>query len=519
MTQKSEATPVLYVDDALTVEDGLASAFERRDRSFEVVGARTVREGTTVADERAIECVVAVHDLPDGTGIDLLESVRATDGELPVVLTVEESSEDLAVAAISAGVTEYLRRSGEPNYDRLAETVEAVVSSTRSQQGRDRTDQYVRELASATNDVVWMVTPEWDEVLFVNSRYRDVWGQEVGELYERPTAFFEAIHPDDRARARDATDRLAGGEAAEIEIRVNPTESFGRAVRIQAEPILADDGSVVRIVGFSRDVTDRKRRETELERIRDYFAEAERLGDLGAWELDANDELHWTAGTRRLHGVDETYEPTVAKAIAFYHEDDRDRVREAIEETRETGEPYDIQARLCLADGETRWVRTRGTTIVEDGERVGLRGFIQDVTAQREREAALRQAKAQLENALEAGAVGTWEWDIRNDRMVAGPEFARTFGVDPEVARQGAPLDRYVDAIHEADRERVVRKIEAAVEAGGEYEEEYRLRDADGNTRWLAVRGHVETDESGQPVRFPGVAVDITAQKRSERDS
>ncbi|WP_247004022.1 sensor histidine kinase [Halosolutus gelatinilyticus] len=141
----------------------------------------------------------------------------------------------------------------------------------------------------------------------------------------------------------------------------------------------------------------------------------------------------------------------------------------------------------------------------------------QDITDQKERERFLEDAKAQLEAATEAGAVGTWEWYVPEDRFVAGSSLARQFGVDPDQAREGVPLERFVSSIYEEDRERVTTKIEAALRSCGEYEAEYRTRNIDGNLRWVVARGHVECDEDGEPVRFPGALTDITERKKYQQ--
>ena len=153
-----------------------------------------------------------------------------------------------------------------------------------------------------------------------------------------------------------------------------------------------------------------------------------------------------------------------------------------------------------------------------DGEVFAATAMSQDVTERQEREEALRDAKLQLEAATEAGAVGTWEWQIPEDRFVTGPSFAKTFGVDPEAAREGVSLDEFVGAIHEDDRDRVEGLVEEAVSTCGDYEAEYRVRDAEGELRWVVARGHVRCDEAGEPLTFPGALTDITERKRAERE-
>ncbi|WP_436348723.1 sensor histidine kinase [Natronorubrum sp. FCH18a] len=141
----------------------------------------------------------------------------------------------------------------------------------------------------------------------------------------------------------------------------------------------------------------------------------------------------------------------------------------------------------------------------------------QDVTEQKERERFLQDTKAQLEAATEAGAVGTWEWHVPEDRFVAGASLARQFGLDPDEAREGVSLDHLISSIYKEDREHVEAKIEDVLESCGEYETEYRVWNEDDELRWVVARGHVECDEDGNPVRFPGALTDITERKKNQQ--
>ncbi len=70
--------------------------------------------------------------------------------------------------------------------------------------------------------------------------------------------------------------------------------------------ITDDDGEVVGIISLFQDVTERVEHEQNLAQLRDFFAEAEELGALGAWgrrernvDLDSGDAPH-PRGRRRL---------------------------------------------------------------------------------------------------------------------------------------------------------------------------------------------------------------------------
>ncbi|WP_135820171.1 PAS domain-containing sensor histidine kinase [Halostella litorea] len=138
-----------------------------------------------------------------------------------------------------------------------------VSDRVEAERERDETEARLREIAAKTADVLWMFSADWDELLFLNDAFERVYGGSVGGVEADPRAFLDAVHPDDRPGVEEAMARLSAGESVDIEYRVNPEQNFNQWVWAQGEPIV-DDGEVVRVVGFSRDITDRRRRERQL---------------------------------------------------------------------------------------------------------------------------------------------------------------------------------------------------------------------------------------------------------------
>ncbi|MDQ3248307.1 MAG: PAS domain-containing protein, partial [Chloroflexota bacterium] len=149
---------------------------------------------------------------------------------------------------------------------------------------------------------------------------------------------------------------------------------------------------------------------------------------------------------------------------------------------------------------------------------IGVQGIGRNITERKVTEAALRDVQERLATALAAGQIGTWMWDIIQDRLVADAAFARLFGVPPAEAAAGAPLATYLQAIHAEDRTHIEAAMWQAVKEQGAYATEYRVYTASGELRWVAARGRVEYDEAGEPVRFAGAVVDITKRKAIERN-
>ncbi|MDF5724441.1 MAG: PAS domain S-box protein [Rhizonema sp. PD37] len=139
--------------------------------------------------------------------------------------------------------------------------------------------------------------------------------------------------------------------------------------------------------------------------------------------------------------------------------------------------------------------------------------FVIDLTVRKRTEAQLREAHVQLESALAAGAIYTWRWKIPEDLVIVNAAFAHLFGVDPQMAAIGLPIELFVQAMHPDDRPRVLTAINQAIQTGENYAVEYRVYTADGSERWLAARGRVEYDADGRPFAFPGALADITDRK------
>ncbi|MFP5269145.1 PAS domain-containing protein [Coleofasciculus sp.] len=131
-------------------------------------------------------------------------------------------------------------------------------------------------------------------------------------------------------------------------------------------------------------------------------------------------------------------------------------------------------------------------------------------------EEALQEAHIPIEAALAAGSIYTWCWNIVKDLVISDRNFAHLFGVDPDKATAGLPVDQFLSAIHPEDRPQVTAGIERAIATGENYEAEYRIRDADGKQRWVIARGQVEYDVNGNAITFPGVLTDISDRKLAE---
>jgi signal transduction histidine kinase/PAS domain-containing protein/ActR/RegA family two-component response regulator len=141
----------------------------------------------------------------------------------------------------------------------------------------------------------------------------------------------------------------------------------------------------------------------------------------------------------------------------------------------------------------------------------------QAALANSEAHARLNVERVQL--ALAAGAIiGTWHWDLLTDRFTVDEAFARSFGLDPALGRDGIPLAQIVATVHPDDQAGLAVAIDAAIARGGPYAHQYRTRRADGHYYWLEANGRVDKGSDGTSLTFPGVLIDVEKRRADEAE-
>jgi len=110
---------------------------------------------------------------------------------------------------------------------------------------------------------------------------------------------------------------------------------------------------------------------------------------------------------------------------------------------------------------------------------------------------------------------GLWDWDYKDDRMYFSPRWKSMLGF-AEDAIDSDPLE-WIDRIHPDDKNRVINDLHAHKNAEtSHFECEYRMRNAEGDYRWMMCRGLAVRDEADVAYRMIGSQTDITDRKEAE---
>ena len=129
---------------------------------------------------------------------------------------------------------------------------------------------------------------------------------------------------------------------------------------------------------------------------------------------------------------------------------------------------------------------------------------------------AARLSEERLRLALDVAGLGQWDLDL--DRRTADRSLGhdRIFGYDALLPEW--TYETFLDHVLEEDRPAVDEAFRTAQETGDDWDVECRIRRADGEVRWISVRGRIWRERDGRTGRMLGVVADVTARKERERE-
>jgi len=335
------------------------------------------------------------------------------------------------------------------------------------------------------------------------------------------------VHPDDLP-SLDAAFAAALGEArstckAEYRVRVPGPMHTARErwVAVQGTVVRNTEGAPVRLLGITRDTTERKLLEQTLRGKEEAFRRL--LGALPA-------AVYTTDAAGRITYCNEAaidlwrYKPALGK----------DKWRDVCRYYRPDGTPMpqiDCPTEIALKEGrvvrgrEAILERADGTRVPilpcptplldEVGTVVGVVNMTIDTTERKRAELALSERNAQLELAGRAALVGSYAFDMSSGMMQVSLGYAAIYDLpegSTEITRDEWRARVHPEDLTELDADR--RRCFA--ERQREHLSEYRILRSGSEIRWIESRSLVSYDVDWRPLRMVGVNIDVTERRRAE---
>ena len=198
----------------------------------------------------------------------------------------------------------------------------------------------------------------------------------------------------------------------------------------------------------------------------------------------------------------------------YVHPGDRDRVRDAFEDVLENPEEtFTVEYRVRDADGEWRWVESRGTNRLDDPAIEGIVLNSREVTDRRERRRRLSEERAFTESVFAALPDVFYAFDEQGNFIRWNDRLPEVTGYDDDELRSMHPAE----LVAPEDRPAVVDAITRVFEEDTTVTVEARFRTKDGGTRPYEFTGAKMTRADGELLGLVGIGRDISERKRRRR--
>ncbi len=235
-------------DSAECVEVGRRSDFER-----------------ALSAETDFDLVLSDYYLHWGDGLEILRVVRSRYPEIPVVMFTDSGNEEVAVAGMKLGLSDYLRKH---DLDRLPVAVRESIEKTRlrrkyeeSQHRLRLSEERYRVISELVSDYAFSfrATPEGTPVReWTTGAFHRITGYTPEEVDE-VGGWTTMLHPDDEALAEAFVRQLLEGEDATASLRIRTRDGETRWLHVTGRPVWdAEENRVIRIFGAAQDVTERR---------------------------------------------------------------------------------------------------------------------------------------------------------------------------------------------------------------------------------------------------------------------
>ena len=156
---------------------------------------------------------------------------------------------------------------------RVVKLVGATQDITERRQAEQRlrdSEERLRQVTENLREIVWVKEADTHEILYISPAYEQIYGRTCASLYSAPRSWLDAIHPDDRERAR----ALVPTAASDGEYRVIRADGQVRHLHARTFPVRDASGRVYRVVGVAEDVTERRR-------VEEQFRQAQKMEAVG----------------------------------------------------------------------------------------------------------------------------------------------------------------------------------------------------------------------------------------------
>ncbi|GJQ62696.1 MAG: hypothetical protein SCALA702_17490 [Melioribacteraceae bacterium] len=351
-------------------------------------------------------------------------------------------------------------------------------------------------------------------VILMNPVAERLCGYNISEAKGKPvTEIFKIYNPANREQLVDPVSKvLKEGKKVNLANNTILRSNEGKEYQIadSASPILNKDGVISGVVLVFSDVTSDYTLRDALKHSESRLRKAEILGGFGNWEIDLKTKtIIGSPGARHIYGVTES-EFNLSLIQKMPLEEFRPKLDKALYDLIVEGKPYDLEFKLRRPDGEIRFVHSNA---VYDKEKERIFGIINDITARKEVEAALKKSEERYREFFMKDLTGDFLSSVEGKVLDCNPSFLKILGY-----KSLKELQLYHATNFYKDPEDRAKLLQKIISERDVSHYEIDMIRSDGEVVNIIENVHGIFDENGNLTDMRGYLFDITYIKKVEND-
>ncbi|WP_251965607.1 PAS domain S-box protein [Salinibacter ruber] len=370
-------------------------------------------------------------------------------------------------------------------------TVTALIVSGRDVTAREDQRRELKVLHQAVEDSAeGMAVLAGDEYVYVDQTHADMYGFDDKDQLLGNT--WRMLYGEDEIERLEKTVFPVLEEEGHWQGLVTGQRPDGSTFPAALSLTVTEAG---RLVCTVRDMTDRQERN----RKRQLLLTASETG-IAEWDLQAG-QIRWDGMLRNIFG---RAPESTDDFFALIHTEDRSRVWDGFDSVVDSASSWNGEFRIEDGDERTRWIETLVIPVFEDGEVGRLLASGTDVTERKERQ-------RKLDLVLAGADTGVLEWDLQTGEMQWDETLQDLFGHAPQT------FEAFTEIVHPNDLPDLEAALENMTNTGESWKGDFWLFHPEEGVARMSLRA-TPVYKRGEAVRVLGVATDVTAQWKRQRD-
>ena len=296
VVDQTDTIRILHVDDDMSQGEFLKYFLPVSDGTFSINAVNDPNQALKELRTSRYDCVVTDYVMPKLNGIELAAMIRK-EYDVPIIIYTGQGSEEVAEAAFSVGIDDYMRKEMDPShYQVLAKRIRSVVE-------KKRVDILYRTVIEQARDALIIVVD--NKMVFANKAFLDLLGVSEASEIQNP---FDFTASEDRERVvRRYKEVINNGKSREYH-QYKAKRKNGEIIDVEVSTSQVTYNGKIGILSFVRDITERNKLEQEKKETQERFESLVKLAPDGIV-------------TMNLNGTVTTVNPAFSKLTGFKDEE------------------------------------------------------------------------------------------------------------------------------------------------------------------------------------------------------